>query len=302
MELRHLRYFVAVAETCHFGHSAERLHIAQPALSQAIKQLESELNAPLLSRTTRKVTLTPAGEFLLGEARRILDTLDDTITGVRRIADGQCGTLRVGLTGTAAYSHLPRIARLLRRELPGVAMHIHADLLTPDQCDMLDAGALDLAVLRPPVGGSTIETRVIATEPLILALPSEHPLATEPVVSVQDLRTEPFIGYTSRQSAVNLATIQACHDAGYLPELVHEAPGTSVLLALVGAGLGVALVPSAAQALPLDGVTFRDITGVGSIELMLAWLRGRTNPVTDAVLAVLAADGLITNLSPETLP
>ncbi|AMT73334.1 LysR substrate-binding domain-containing protein [Mycobacteroides immunogenum] len=299
MELRHLRYFVVVAETCHFGNSAERLHIAQPALSQAIKQLELELNAPLLSRTTRKVTLTPAGEFLLGEARRILDTLDDTIAGVRRIASGQYGTVRIGLTGTAAYSHLPRIARLIRRELPGIAMQIHADLLTPDQCDMLGAGTLDLAILRPPVGGPAIESRVIATEPLILALPSEHPLAAEPIVRVGDLRAEPFVGYVSRQSAVNLATVKACHDAGFMPDLVHEAPGTSVLLALVGAGLGVALVPSAARALPLDGVTFRDITGVGSIELMLAWLRDRTNPVTDAVLAVLEADDLITHLSPE---
>ena len=131
MELRHLRYFAAVADTCHFGQAAEQLHVAQPALSYAIRQLEDELDVTLFNRTTRQVSLTPAGEFLKAEAARILAGVDDAERGVRRIAAGRSGLLRVGLTGTAAFSHLPRIARIVRQELPGVAMEIQADMLTP---------------------------------------------------------------------------------------------------------------------------------------------------------------------------
>ena len=121
MDLRHLRYFAAVADTCHFGRAAEQLHVAQPALSYAIRQLEDELDVTLFNRTTRQVSLTPAGEFLKAEAARILAGVDDAERGVRRIAAGRSGLLRLGLTGTAAFSHLPRIARIRRQELPGVA-------------------------------------------------------------------------------------------------------------------------------------------------------------------------------------
>ena len=119
MDLRHLRYFAAVADTCHFGQAAQHLHVAQPALSYAIRQLEAELDVTLFNRTTRQVSLTAAGEFLRGEAARILAGVDEAERGVRRIAAGRSGLLRLGLTGTAAFSHLPRIARMVKRELPG---------------------------------------------------------------------------------------------------------------------------------------------------------------------------------------
>src|ERR1700745_2663217 len=126
MELRHLRYFAAVAETCHFGQAAEQLHIAQPALSYAIRQLEAELDVTLFNRTTRQVALTAAGEFFRGETERILADVDAAVDGVRRIGAGRSGLVRLGLTGTAGFSHLPRIARVVRRELPGVALEIRA--------------------------------------------------------------------------------------------------------------------------------------------------------------------------------
>src|ERR1700739_5180042 len=113
MELRHLRYFAAVADTCHFGQAAEQLHVAQPALSYAIRQLEAELNGPLFNRTTRQVALTAAGEYLRDEAARVLGGVDDAVRGVRRIAAGRTGLMRLGLTGTAPFSHLRRIARVV---------------------------------------------------------------------------------------------------------------------------------------------------------------------------------------------
>lgn len=297
MELRHLRYFVAVADVCHFGRAAERLHVAQPALSQAIRQLEAELDVTLFNRTTRQVSLTPAGEFLQAEAARILGALDTSIRGVRRISAGRHGLLRLGLTGTASFSHLPVIARVVKRELPGVVLEISADLLTPAQCDRLRAGTLDLGVLRPPAAGEDITLRPLDVEPLVLAVPADHRLAAEPVVAMADLRSEPFVAYSARDSAVNEAVLRGCRAAGFVPRREHEAPGTAVLLALVAAGLGVAVVPASVRALPLDGVVFRDLLDAGSVELALAHRTDEENPVVGAVIAVIEAAAL----TPATL-
>jgi len=287
MELRHLRYFAAVADTCHFGRAAERLHMAQPALSQAIRQLEAELGAPLFTRTTRQVSLTPAGEFFLDEAHRVLGAVDDSVRGVRRIAGGRLGLVRVGFTGTAAFSHLPEIARTVKRTLPGVALEVHADLLTPDQCDGLRAGSLDLGVLRPPVRGDGIALRSLEAEPLILAVPADHRLAVEPVVSMADLRAEDFIVYSAKDSVVNDAVLRSCQAAGFSPHREHEAAGTAVLLALVAGGLGVSVIPASARALPLAGVVFRDLVDAGAVELALAWKSDNESPLVRSVLDVL---------------
>ncbi|OIJ26748.1 LysR substrate-binding domain-containing protein [Nocardioides luteus] len=294
MELRHLRYFAAVAETCHFGQAAAQLHIAQPALSQAIRQLESELDVTLFTRTTRQVSLTPAGEFLRTEATRVLAAIDDSVRGVRRIGAGRHGLVRLGLTGTASFSHLPGIARVVKRELPEVALEIHADLLTPAQCERLESGALDLGVLRPPATGEGLTLRTLEVEPLALAIPVDHRLAVEPVVALADLRTEPFIAYSARDSAVNEAVLRSCREAGFVPRREHEAPSTAVLLALVAAGLGVAIVPASVRALPLEGVVFRDLLDAGSVELALAYRTDDDNPVVDAVIEILEAADLFT--------
>lgn len=294
MELRHLRYFAAVAETCHFGRAAEQLHMAQPALSQAIRQLEAELGTPLLVRTTRQVRLTPAGEFLLGEAQRVLGAVDDSVRGVRRIADGRRGLVRLALTGTAAFSQLPRIARVVKRELPDVALEIHSDLLTPAQCDGLRAGSLDLGVLRPPLTGDGLASRVIEIEPLVLAVSADNPLADTEEVAMADLRAEGFIQYADRDSSVNDAVLRSCERAGFSPRREHEARGTAVLLALVAAGLGVALVPGSVRSFPLEGVVFREVTDAGAIPLALAWRRGETSAVVASVIEALVDADLFT--------
>lgn len=294
MELRHLRYFVAVAETCHFGRAAERLHMAQPALSHTIRQLETELGVVLFTRTTRQVRLTAAGEFFLTEAHRVLAAVEDSVDGVRRVADGRFGLVRVGFTGTAGFSHLPRIARALKRDLPGVAIEVHADLLTPAQCDRLRTGDLDLGVLRPPARGDDIAVRTLEVEPLILAVSADHPLATVPAVSMVDLRGEDFVFYAGKDSVVNDAVLRGCQEAGFTPHREHEAVGTAVLLALVAGGLGIAVVPASARALPLAGVVFRDLTDAGSVELAVAWLRDNDSPLVRSVLDILE-----TTLIPE---
>lgn len=293
MELRHLRYFAAVAETRHFGRAAERLHLAQPALSQAVRQLESELGTPLLTRTTRQVALTPAGEFLYAEAVRMLGDLAASVEGVRQIAEGRQGLLRMAFTGTATWSHLPRVARLLQAELPGVALRLQADQLTPVQVEQLVGGRLDLGVLRAPVGHEALATRTLHVEPMVLALPHDHALVATPDVRLEMLADKEFVAYADDHSAVNDAMLRSCRDHGFTPRVRHRAPGTSVLLALVSAGLGVSLVPHSVQAYPPPGVVFREVPGTATTELTLAWRRDAVPPLVTAVLDVLDAHGLL---------
>jgi DNA-binding transcriptional LysR family regulator len=298
MELRHLRYFAAVAETRHFGRAAERLHMAQPALSQAVRQLEKELGTALFTRTTRHVSLTPAGEFLHQEATRVLDAVEESVRGVRRIADGRSGLVRIAFTGSAAFTQLPRIARAVKRDLPGVALEIHADLLTPTQATGLLDGSLDLGVLRPPLSRDGLALRTIEIESLVLAAPADHRLATEPVVAMADLRTEEFILFADSHSAVNDAVLRSCTEAGFAPRKEHEAPGTAALLALVAAGLGIALVPASVRAVPLAGVVFRDVVDSATVELACAWREDTVSPLVRSVLESLEAAGVFAD-SPQ---
>jgi DNA-binding transcriptional LysR family regulator len=242
----------------------------------------------LFNRTTRQVSLTAAGEFLRAEAARILAGLDDAELGVRRIAAGQSGILRLGLTGTAAISHLPRIARMLRQQLPGIALEIQADVLTPDQCDRLRTGALDLGILRPPATGAEIVLRTIDVEALVLAVSTDHRLAVEPVISLRDLRLESFIYYASRESAVNDVVTRSCREAGFVPHREYAAPSTAVLVALVAAGLGIAVVPESVRSLPVDGVVFRNLLDAGTIELALAWREHVHHPIVQTVVEALS--------------
>jgi len=291
MDLRHLRYFAAVAETCHFGRAAERLQVAQPALSLKVRQLESELGVTLFDRSTRHVSLTSAGEFLKSEIDHLFGRLDEAIVGARRLAAGQAGLLRIGMTGTTAFSHLPRIARTVKRALPDVALGIHADLLTPAQCERLREGTLELGILRPPVLGRDLVTAPFLAEPLVLALPAEHRLAGAAGVSLADLRDESWVGYSSPYSALNERVTRLCAGAGYAPRREHEAAGGSVLLALVAAGLGVAIVPAGVRTHPLQGVVFRDLPEAGTLDLVLAYRAGAANPIVETVVPLLSVAG-----------
>ena len=279
MELRHLRYFAAVAETRHFGRAAERLHMAQPALSQAIRQLEAELGAPLFSRTTRQVSLTPAGEFLHERGRA--DAGRRRGQRPRRPPDRRRpqGLVRIGFTGTAAFTHLPRIARIVKRELPGLALEIHADLLTPAQVRGLPEGSLDLGVLRPPTSGDghrPAHHRARAAGPGRRGRPPPGHRAGRGHgrPAHRGLRRST----PTPDSAVNEAVVRSCREAGFARTREHEAPGTAVLLALVAAGLGVALVPASVRAVPLAGVVFRDVADAATIELALAWRTEDSSP------------------------
>lgn len=298
LELRHLRYFAAVAETRHFGKAAERLHMAQPPLSQAIRRLEKELGVELFTRTTRQVALTGAGEVFRTDVARILKAVDEAVARVGRFASGAEGVLRVGLTGSASYRQLPLLARLVKREMPQVMLEVHTEMLTPAQETGLTERRLDVGVLRPPVRQEGIAHRPIADEPLVVAVPEEHWLGAADSVRVEQLRHENFIMYgATLGSVVNDAVVRSCLASGFYPHCAYEVTETSAALALVAAGLGVAVLPDSIRSAPREGVMCKEIEDALSVRLDLAWREDDESPLLQILLKVLEQNGVFLEAS-----
>ena len=270
LELRHLRYFVAVAEELHFGRAAERLHMAQPPLSQQIKQLEALLGVTLFERTTRRVELTPAGTLMLDRARAILVDLEKLASDVRLVGEGASGVIRIGVVGSAAYWMMPRIVSVARAEMPGLRIHVTGELLTPALVSALERGTIDVAVLRPPVASDELEVKIIDRDEVIVALPATHPLAGREQVTLADLAGTPFIAF-QRGSTMRAIAEEAARRSGFALRIMQEASETSTLLACVAAGLGVGFVPKSSSLLSLHGVVFVPLDGSLDVELALAW-------------------------------
>ncbi|WP_197382943.1 LysR substrate-binding domain-containing protein [Mycolicibacterium mengxianglii] len=288
MELRHLRYFRAVAEELHFGRAAERLLIAQPPLSQQIRQLERELGAPLLIRSTRSVQLTPAGQAFLARTVTILEAVDEAAEQVRRIAEGVEGRLVIGCVGSATYSLLPRLVRELRQALPNVDLSVRGEMLVPAQLAALHAGEIDIGLLRPPVLDPEITVEVIRRDRLLVALPVGHRLAQRAELDIADLRDEDFISHAGRgRSRMSTLLTTLCSDAGFTPRIRHDVAETSTLVTLVAAGLGVAVVPEPTSALDIAGVCYRPLSAAAAIGLVAAYRSPSVSPLIGNVLAVL---------------
>lgn len=287
MELRHLRYFVAVAEECHFGRAAERLHMAQPPLSQQIRQLEAELGVTLLTRSTRKVELTPAGAGYLERARQILAAVEHAGDEATRTAAGEVGRLAIGFTGSATYELLPTLARILDEELPDLQLDLRGELLTPMQVAALREHTLDIGFLRPPVRDPGLDVRVLRKEPLIAVLPAAHPLAAKTSVRLAELAHDRFITYPSQhRSVVYEAVLDACEHAGFIPTRTLEVTETSTLVVFVAAGVGVALVPASVQHLRVTGAVYLPLAGTTQeVELAVAIRADDESPQVGRVLS-----------------
>ena len=274
MELRHLRYFRAVAEEKHFGRAAARLHMAQPPLSQQIRQLEAELGVTLLSRTTRRVDLTPAGEAYLVRVRTILQAVDAAGDEAKRIGSGLEGRLVIGCVGSATYSLLPALARALREQLPGVDFAFQGEMLTADQIAALRDGSIDLALTRPlgdPAEHADLAVRILREEKYIVALPEDHQLAARSRVRVADLRNVGLIVHSGHgRSTMYDAVVGLCRDAGFDPVIRHEVAETSTLVTFVAAGLGVAVVPEPVSELVVAGATYRPLASRARMDLVVA--------------------------------
>ena len=291
MELRHLRYFVAVAEELHFSRAAERLHIAQPPLSQQIKQLEDELGVRLLERTQRHVTLTDAGRLVLEEARRTLAQAERVISAAHRAAEGSIGFLRVGFSSSAPYTTLPAILRSFRAQFPEVTLNLF-ERSTEEQVELLAAGAIDVAFMRRPVENApeSLAVKTILRERLVLALPHDHRLRNQRSVDVRSLRSEPFILFPRHAAPGLYDQIDSiCRRAGFKPQVAQEAVQMQTIVSLVSAGLGVAIVPASISNLHRERVIYRPLRpATATTEMAVAYDRENRSKVLESFLRVVA--------------
>ncbi|WP_035957870.1 LysR substrate-binding domain-containing protein [Bryobacter aggregatus] len=249
LELRHLRYFVAVAEELHFGRAALRLHLAQPPLSQQIRKLESILGHPLFVRTSRAVRLTSAGEVFLERARRTLRNVEEDIEETRIVSRGQVGFLRVGFIGSSMLTPLPAMLGLYRREFPMVQMQL-SESYTSDMTQRLLKGVIDAAILRDSDPQEGMRTEKLLSEPFVAVLPLQHRLASRKSLSAADLREEPFVFFPPNAGRIAYQKpISLCEAHGFRPRIVQEAPQWLTVLRLVGAELGVTIAPACVAAI-----------------------------------------------------
>ncbi|WP_190199661.1 LysR family transcriptional regulator [Streptomyces djakartensis] len=291
MDLRHLRYFVAVAEERHFGRAAERLHMAQPPLSQQIRQLEAELGVELLHRTTRRVDLTEAGRAYLERARAILADVGEAAHHARRVAAGSVGHLAIGCVGSATYSLLPALSRRLTKELPGVDFSFRGEMLAPDQVEALRTGAIDVALLRPPAADLSLAVHTLRQDRLVVAVPVDHPLARRARLRAADLAGAELIVHSAgRRSVMYDVVLGLLRDAGVEPRIRHEVGETSTLVTLVAGGLGIAVVPEPVTALALAGVVYLPLAGADArVELAVAHRADRSEPHLERTVGVIRA-------------
>jgi DNA-binding transcriptional LysR family regulator len=287
VELRHLSYFVAVAEELSFTRAAERLGIAQSPVSEQLKKLERELGVELFERTTRSVKLTDVGRTFYEEAAALLDASKRAAENARLAGSGKLGRLALAFTGSATYELMPQLVNAYSQRFPNVTLDVRSEMLTPAQVEGLLAGSISVGLLRPPVSAEGLVVEVLRHEPLIVLLPVTHPLASHVEVDLADLRDQPFISYPSRPpSSVYQAVVAVCKQAGFHPQVRQEVPETSSLVALVAAGLGVSLAPASVRHLRINGVTHRPLRGQpnATIPLAVAYRAGTVPPVVRGYL------------------
>jgi DNA-binding transcriptional LysR family regulator len=283
MELRHLRYFVAVAEEGHVTRAAERLGIQQPPLSQQIRSLETELEVQLFRRKPRGMELTQAGEALLVEARVILDRVEHAAAATRRTARGEAGRIGLGFTSSASFHPLvPRVIRAFREAHPLVALSLEEGG-TAELVDGMRAERIDAAFVRSPIcPAAELTVHSVLEEEMVAALPAGHRLAggaTAARMPLAELAAETFILYRRPLGpGLHDAIIAACQRAGYSPQIGQEAPRMLSTLSLVAAGLGVTLIPASMQRLRVNGVAYRRLDGDAGLiaPLNLAYRRGES--------------------------
>ena len=287
MELRHLRYFLTVAEELHFGRAAERLHIAQPPLSQQIRQLENELGFELFHRTKRKVELTEAGKAFLTEVQQIFRQLEQAIFWGRQVSRGEVGQLVVGFVSSAAYNILPDFLLQFRNSNPNINLELH-ELTTDEQLRWLQSGRIDIGFVRPPVDENIYGSKIVFQESLIVAVPENHRLANLEKISLKSLMDESFILFP-RFLAPGLydLIISFCQQFDFSPKLAQEAIQMQTIVSLVAAQIGIAIVPESLQNLQRTGVVYKSfIEETPQVSIAMIWRRNDVSIILERFLEV----------------
>ncbi|HSV61049.1 MAG TPA: LysR family transcriptional regulator [Variovorax sp.] len=290
MELRHLRYFVVLAEELHFGRAARRLSISQPPLSVAIRQLEDSVRAQLFERNSKQVRLTPAGQALQQSARRLLRQAEEAALEARDVAQGLAGRLRIGFVGAMLYRGLPQALGKFQQEHQAVRVTL-AELNSGEQIAELLHDRLDVGFVHTSRMPSELQHVLLMSEPFVACLPSEHRLARRRSIAPSLLRDEPFVLFARSVSPDYHERILAiCADAGFRPEVRHEVRHWLSVVSLVSQGMGVALVPDAMRHAALRGAVFRPLESEAArSEAYCVWRKGPANAVVQGFLQAMRA-------------
>lgn len=296
IDLKQLKYFLAVAEEKSFSRAAERLHISQPPLSQQIMKLESELGVRLFTRTTRSFELTVAGRALMVEAAELLGKMRMTIDTIRQIDRGEVGRLRVGIVGSAMWGPIPGLLQRFQSEFPRVTWTIH-ELGPNDQWEALRNKQIDVGFWREPriepdvLKNANLRQDLCFREQFCVAVSERHPLAERESIALTDIAGEPLLTLHLDQSAEPRYLIQCCVNAGFQPTIFQEAAEPQTLLAMVGAGLGVAMMPETTSRIGWPGVRFLPIHAhAPSANLYISYPAQDDAPVVRAFLKILFPD------------
>ncbi len=285
MELRGLRYFLAVAQELHFGRAAARLHISQPPLTQHIKKLEADLGVLLFDRSKRAIKLTVAGTALLHEAQRVIGDVEGLRRVVRVAQSGETGLLRAGFMSSAPFARARELYACLARDLPGVSVVWHG-LTTSEQIRALHAGQIDLGFLHLPADTSGLEVLPVVRDRLVLAVHVSHPQAGRSSAPLRLFSDDGFI-LPPRESAPGLhdLIVATCTAAGFSPSIPHRARDMLAMISLVSIGSGVSIVPRWLTATGFPDVRYLQIEGPApTVELALAWSRDNDSPVLGRAL------------------
>ncbi|WP_395109963.1 LysR family transcriptional regulator [Actinomadura sp. SCN-SB] len=284
MELRHLRYFVAVAEELHFGRAAERLHVVQPALSKQISALEKELGVLLLERTKRRVRLTDAGIAFLADSLDVLARAERAAGRMRAMGRGEGGELVIGFIPPALNSVLPPALRAYREKCPDVRLVVR-ELTNRAAIDGVLTGKLHIAFARIPFESGDLRHETVYEEPVVAAIPAEHPLASLPEVPLTALKDEPLVMIPrSQEPELHDYYVTLCREAGFDPRVEHGVTTTLVAVGLAASGVGIAFVPASTRVMARAGVVYRPLRDPEPrFRLAAAW-RGDPGPLLDGFL------------------
>lgn len=285
IDIRQMRYFVALAETLHFGRAAERLHISQPPLSRQIAALEAELGVTLLERHSRQAVLTYAGRRFLEDARAVIANFDQACRNAKLAEHGDLGEISIGFMMHAAYTVLPGLTRRYVNAHPGVHLELR-EVVPGGLADAVLKGRFDAAIMFNPGFVRGLETEIIHHENLCLVLPVGHALADQTVISAKQLDGEPLIGVPMDVAPVlREAITNYCHAAGFAPSFRLEVELQQTIVSLVAEKLGIALVPQSMERLGLPDVVFRPLENAPVIQHVVAWRPGNLNPALPRFLA-----------------
>jgi DNA-binding transcriptional LysR family regulator len=279
MELRHLRYFLAVAEELHFSRAAARLHIAQPPLSKQIQQLEREIGVELFKRSRRNVQLTDAGRIFQREVYKVLESLEKGILKTKLASRGEAGWLSIGFIGSSTYEVLPSVLRKFRQKYPEVELVLQ-EIQSSEQNQALQERRVHVSFARFPKPEQGLIFETIYKEHLVVALPQSHPLNTKKSLKLSDLSDQPFILFPHQPSAHAENTIQVFLNAGLSPQIVQTVEGMHTALGLVAAGIGLSLVPASMQKTLREGIVYLNLVSPTPVlEMKMGYREDESSPV-----------------------